>query len=327
MSRDLDQPPEMALRWYEAGQGAVLATVVSTWGSAPCAVGSQMAISRAGHMVGSVSGGCVEVAVVTAAQDALADGQPRLLHFGVADETAFSVGLACGGRIEILVEPVGTSAPAINPALMHALVAARAARRPVACLTDLATWERRLCDPIAESLGEVRASGRDSQGRMLTLHTPPLRLFVIGAVHIAQALVPMARSAGYAPIIIDPRPAFCSTSRFSDVELVDDWPDAALARLGLDASSAVVTLSHDSKIDDPAIIAALQSEVFYLGCLGSQRTHAKRLDRLRGQGFSPAQCARIHGPVGLPIGARGPAEIAVAILAQIIAQRRTGQAG
>ncbi|TVP71259.1 MAG: XdhC/CoxI family protein [Rhodobacteraceae bacterium] len=322
---NLDQIPETALRWHEAGKGAAIATVVSTWGSAPRAAGSQMVVSRAGDMVGSVSGGCVEAAVVSAAQDTLDDGQPRLLGFGVADETAFAVGLACGGRIEVLVEPIGVHAPAIAPSLLSALVAARAARRPVACRTDLETWERQLLDPASPGEGKVMVSGRDADGQMLTLYAPPLRLIVIGAVHISQMLVPMAQMAGFAPIIIDPRPAFAAATRFAGAEVLEDWPDVALARLAPDTSSAVVTLTHDAKIDDPAIVAALQSDVFYLGCLGSRRTHAQRLDRLRALGLTQVQCARIHGPVGLPIGARGPAEIAVAILAQIIAQRRTGQ--
>ena len=320
MEARFDQIPEIALEWHDAGRGAVLATVVQTWGSAPRQAGSQLAISGQGEIMGSVSGGCVEGAVVVAALDSLADGQPRLLSFGVADESAFEVGLACGGTIEILVEPVGDADPCLPAALLRELVAARASRAPVACVTDLTDWTRTLStadDPTLAERFRLDRSGRDDAARMVALHNPPLRLVVVGAVHIAQALLPMARLAGYAPVLVDPREAFASDLRFPGEALVHDWPDDALAAIGLDSRTAVVTLTHDSKLDDPAIIAALQSDVFYLGCLGSTRTHAKRLERLRAAGLSDAQLLRIHAPVGLNIGARTPAEIAVATLAQI----------
>jgi len=315
-----DTISEIALDWHRAGTGAVLATVVATWGSAPRQPGSQMAVAGDGRMMGSVSGGCVEGAVVLEAQDALRDGRPRMLSYGVADETAFEVGLACGGTIRVLVEPVGAAAPALPDALLAELVTARAARRPVACVTDPDTFARHLVGPEAPGLAaRFRAdrSGPDEDGRIVTLHNPPLRLVVVGAVHIAQALLPMARLAGYDPVLVDPRAAFGAESRFPGERIVDDWPDAALADLALDARSAVVTLTHDEKLDDPAITAALGSDAFYLGCLGSTRTHAKRLDRLRAAGIPEDRLARIHAPVGLNIGARSPAEIAVAVLAQI----------
>ena len=320
MDARYDQIPEVALEWHDAGRGAVLATVVQTWGSAPRQAGSQLAISGAGEIMGSVSGGCVEGAVVVEALDALADGQPRLLSFGVADETAFDVGLACGGTIEVLVEPLGEAIPCLPVAVLRDIVAARAERIPVACVTDLTTWARHITTPQDPALADLfrrDQSGRDEAGRLVTLHNPPLRLVVVGGVHIAQALLPMARLAGYAPVLVDPREAFASDLRFPGETLIHDWPDEALNSIGLDARTAVVTLTHDSKLDDPAIITALQSDVFYLGCLGSTRTHAKRLDRLRAASLTEAQLARIHAPVGLNIGARSPAEIALATLAQI----------
>jgi len=325
MEARFDQIPEIALEWHDAGRGAVLATVVQTWGSAPRQAGSQLAISGAGEIMGSVSGGCVEGAVVVAALDALADGQPRLLSFGVADETAFEVGLACGGTIEIMVEPVGDESPALPVALLREIVAARAKRAPVACVTDMVDWTRHLSTPDNPDLAErfrLDRSGRNDLGHMVALHNPPLQLVVVGAVHIAQALLPMARLAGYAPVLVDPRDSFASELRFPSETLIHDWPDEALAALQLDARTAVVTLTHDSKLDDPAIIAALQSDAFYLGCLGSMRTHVKRLDRLRAAGLNEAQLARIHAPVGLNIGARTPAEIALATLAQITSALR-----
>jgi xanthine dehydrogenase accessory factor len=319
-----DQIPEIALEWHRAGRGAVLATVVETWGSAPRQIGSQLAIAGDSAIMGSVSGGCVESAVVAEAQEALADGKPRLLTYGVSDETAFHVGLACGGTIRILVEPVGNALPA---SMLADLVNARAERRAIAYGVNLETFARRLVgpeDPVIAARLRADRSGVEDSGEFIALHNPPLRMYVIGAVHIAQALVPMARLAGYDVAVIDPREAFASDARFPNETLLTEWPDEALASLGLDARTAVVTLTHDSKLDDPAIHAALGSKAFYLGCLGSTRTHARRLDRLRAAGVSEADIARIHAPVGLDIGARTPAEIAISVLAQITQRLRQG---
>src|SRR5690606_4283756 len=161
-------------------------------------------------------------------------------------------------------------------------------------------------------------------GEFIAIFNPPLRMLVVGAVHIAQALLPMARLAGYDPVLIDPREAFGSAGRFPGETILHDWPDEALQAQGLDARTAVATLPHDSKLDDPAIIAALGSDVFCLGCLGSTRTHANRLDRLREAGVSEAALTRIHAPVGLDIGAKTPAEIAVSVLAQVTQALRKG---
>jgi xanthine dehydrogenase accessory factor len=317
-----DDIPETALAWHREGKGAALATVVETWGSAPRRVGSQLAVSGAGEIQGSVSGGCVEGAVVAEALDSLADGKARLLTFGVSDDEAFAVGLACGGTIRVLVEPVGT---ALSEAVLAGLVEARAGRRPVAYVVTPERGDGHLAGP--ETFPErFRAdrSGMEEDGRFVAIHNPPLRMVVVGAVHIAQPLLVMARLAGYDPLLIDPREAFGSEARFPDETISHDWPDEALARHGLDARTAVVTLTHDPKIDDPAIQAALASPIFYLGCLGSTRTHAKRVARLTEAGFTEDQIARIHAPVGLDIGAATPAEIAVAILAEITKVLRQG---
>lgn len=321
-----DRIPEIALDWHRAGRGAALATVVETWGSAPRQAGSQLVISGAGEIMGSVSGGCVEGAVVVEALEALEAGVPRLLSFGVADETAFEVGLACGGTIRVLVEPVGT-AGGLPVAMLETIVERRAARQAMGYGVTPESWERRLVgadDPAVKPRFRADRSGVEESGEFITIFNPPLKMLVVGAVHIAQALVPMARLAGYDPVLIDPREAFGSARRFPGEKIVHDWPDEALQAQGLDARTAVVTLTHDSKLDDPAIIAALASDVFYLGCLGSTRTHAKRLERLRAAGVDEAAIARIHAPVGLDIGARSPAEIAVSVLAQITHALRKG---
>ena len=318
-----DSIPEAALAWHRAGQGAALATVIETWGSAPRQPGSQLAISGGGEMVGSVSGGCVEGAVVTEALDALADRRARTLTFGVSDETAFAAGLACGGTIRVLVEPVGDGPEALPEALLAGLVAARAAPRAVALVTQTDGWHRLLvaagADPAVDARLRSDRSGVEDDGRFIAVHNPPLRLIVVGAVHIAQPLLTIARACGFACTLIDPRGAFGSKARFPNETILDDWPDEALTALAPDARTAIVTLTHDPKLDDPAIRTALRSGAFYLGCLGSKKTHAKRVDRLTAEGFAPDAIARIHAPVGLDIGARTPAEIAVSVMAQIIA--------
>ncbi len=220
-------------------------------------------------------------------------------------------------------------------AILKALREARAEKLPTALATDLASGAQALVTRgsvlgglaldkealarVLEAIRDDRSATHDWQGRRLFIQVfnPSLRMMVVGAVHIAQALVPMASLAGYAVTVIDPRRAFATDTRFPGVELTHAWPDDALARLHPDRRTAVVTLTHDPKIDDPALVAALRSECFYIGSLGSSRTHAKRLQRLREHGFMEADFARIHGPVGLSIGAKSPAEIAVSILAQI----------
>jgi xanthine dehydrogenase accessory factor len=329
MQRDpSDSIPEIALDWHRQGKGAALATVVETWGSAPRQAGSQLAISGGGEIMGSVSGGCVEGAVVTEALAALEDGIPRLLTFGVSDETAFAVGLACGGTIRILVEPVGDGASALPVSVLETVVAARSARQAVALAVNLTDWSRHVLSPGTDAAADARfrmdRSGSEEDGRFIAIHNPPLRLVVVGAVHIAQALVTIARTCGYDPTIIDPRSAFGSAARFPGETLIEDWPDEALEALAPDARTAIVTLTHDPKLDDPAIHYALASPVFYLGCLGSTKTHAKRLERLRAAGFSDADIARIQAPVGLDIGAKTPAEIAVSVMAQITQALRKG---
>lgn len=321
-----DDIPETALRWHRQGKGAVLATVTRTWGSAPRPVGSQLAISGKGDIAGSVSGGCVEGAVVVEALDALTDGRQRMLEFGVSDQDAFAVGLACGGTINILLEPVG---PALTEPMLQIIVDAKAARQSIAYLVDTVSGARAVVtaeqDARVARFFENGISGFEDD-TFIALFQAPLRLVIVGAVHIAQYLVPLARQTGFEVTLIDPRPVFAEGERFIDIEVQDGWPDEVLLNLGLESRSAVVTLTHDAKLDDPALRVALSSEAFYIGSLGSRRTHAKRIDRLRAEGFDAAVLDRIHGPVGLSIGAKSPAEIAVSIMAEIVAVLRMNPA-
>ncbi|CAH1659072.1 Carbon monoxide dehydrogenase F protein [Hyphomicrobiales bacterium] len=218
---------------------------------------------------------------------------------------------------------------------LAALNAERVARRAAVLVTPLETGEQRLVkaaevasDPLAEAIVERLRLGKsgvvetESGGYFLTVQVPPVRLVVTGAVHISQALAPMARLIDLDITVIDPRTAFASPERFPDVRLLAEWPEEALKDMPFDRYTAFAALTHDPKIDDPALVAALRSEAFYVGALGSRKTHAKRLERLRAQGFSDADVARIKAPIGLPIGAISPAEIALAILGELVAALR-----
>lgn len=311
-----ENAPELALEWHRAGLGAVLCTVIETWGSAPRRTGSQLVVGGDGRIEGSVSGGCVEGAVILEAQEALLSGNHTVLEFGVSDEDAFAVGLACGGTIRVLLEPVGKT---LDEETLEALVLARAERRAVAYEVSLTSGKGHLVNTASyPDRMRMDRSGVEEDGEtFVAVHNPPLRLVVVGAVHIAKALVPMARIAGYDPVLIEPRAAFGSAARFPGERILDDWPDEAVENLGLDTRTALVLLTHDPKLDDPALMAALRSNCFYIGALGSKRTHGQRQQRMIAAGFSQDDLARIHGPIGLDIGAAGPAEIAVSILAEM----------
>ncbi len=216
--------------------------------------------------------------------------------------------------------------------LLDSLQQARAAKRPVALVTNLESGRQGLLDgdlcrgdltlggtvldQVRRAVAEDRSGTLAGTDLFVHVFNPPLRMIVVGAVHIAQSLAPMAAVAGYQVILVDPRRAWATEARFPEVRLVTDWPDAALRALRPDRRCAVVTLTHDPKLDDPALAAALDSPAFYIGALGSKRTHAKRLERLRAQGIDAERLGRIHGPIGLPIGAKSPAEIALSILAE-----------
>jgi xanthine dehydrogenase accessory factor len=295
---------DTARAWHGAGHQIAIATVIATWGSAPRQVGSHLIVRDDGIFEGSVSGGCVEGDVITEALTVIRGGNSKRLDYGVADARAWEVGLACGGRISILVQSVVDGQFA--PALLDRLAAGRAAGESVTLASDLGAG----------------TTGEADTGEFVRVYAPPLRLAIIGAVHIAQALVPIARLLGYAPLVIDPRGLFATSARFDDVALDDGWPDEALARWRPNAASAVVALTHDPKLDDVGLAAALRSPAFYIAALGSRKSHAARLDRLRALGFDDAALARVHGPAGLAIGAASPAEIALSIAAQMTAAWR-----
>jgi xanthine dehydrogenase accessory factor len=336
MAVDAESVLEVAEAWSDAGQRVAWATVVSTWRSSPRPLGSQLLIAEDGRFAGSVSGGCVEGAVIQAANELFRGGVARTLAYGVSSEAAWEVGLPCGGKIEIFLSELGRP-------LLGRLLEARRARRTLACLTDLGSGRQELWAPgqaselwpqgqalslaVAQAFADEENQIVEHEGQRLfvQLWAAPLRLVVIGAVHLTQVLGELAGPFGFELIVVDPRTAFATSERFPRATLLHDWPDVALARLGLDRRSAVVVLSHDAKLDEPALVAALGSDCFYVGALGSQRTQLARRRRLVEEGVSEAMLARIHGPIGLDIGALTTPEIAVAILAEIIQVRRKAE--
>jgi xanthine dehydrogenase accessory factor len=310
----IDHIPTVATNLISQGKRVALATVIKTWGSAPCPIGSQLAITSDGEFWGSVSGGCVEGAVILEAQSALQDGVCRILEYGVADEDAFAVGLACGGEIRILVEPIDIGdGPTCDQITQISL--AHNDRKTIALAVDLDTWRRQFITPTSDT-------SYTADNVFTAVHSPALQLAIVGAVHITQVLAPIARMAGYTVFLIDPRNGFATKTRFPDDTFVDAWPDEAMDHIGLDARTGVITLTHEPKMDNPALERAIQSDAFYIGALGSKRTHAKRCAHLEQAGFSATQIARIHAPIGADIGSQSPAEIAISVMAELTERLR-----
>ncbi len=323
------------------------AVVTSVWGSAPRPEGSSMLATADGALAGSVSGGCVESATAAEIAEAIIRGTPKLITFGVSHERAWEVGLACGGTIKVLVEPTvrpEVLAAATGPGgevlatVVEGVGEGSSARvgedGTVAGDLPGGLPSARLRDIALEALALARSA-------TVTLETPAgpasvflevfprqPRLVIFGGVHIALALVPLAKQLGYRTIVADGRDAFLTRERFPDAdELILAWPEEAFERIGLDASCHICVLSHDPKFDEPALRLALRSPAAYVGAIGSRKTQAARREWLREEGFTPEEIERMHGPIGLELGGRQPAEIALAILAQMTAVRYGGAAG
>jgi len=327
------------VRWREEDKAIALATVIQTWGSSPRGVGSKMALTLDGFVIGSVSGGCVENAVVEAGIQSLKTNRPQLLHFGVADETAWEVGLACGGSIDVFVKPLDNNFfGEIRSAFKDDTksVIATVIRGPDEYLgRELLIRENSrftgwLGDGWDEGVLELasKVSSQGSSQRIAlsedveiffeTISPPPI-LIMVGGVHIAVALASLAKTLGYRTIIIDPRKAWGNKERFPNVDqLIQAWPDEAFGQIEITSSTAIATLTHDPKLDDPALKCALSSPAFYVGALGSMSTQAKRRERLLREGLTESQLDRLHGPIGLDINAQTPEEIALAIMAEVV---------
>lgn len=304
------------------------AVVTSVWGSAPRPEGATMIATADGRMAGSVSGGCVEAAVVMAIQECLATGDRRLLEFSVTHERAWEVGLACGGTIRVFVEPE------VRPDVLEAARSRSdaAATSVIAGPLPLGRSPLSLDGVLERARSEAIAAGESRIAQVPTadgeatvfFEVFPRRptLLLIGAVHVAEALVRLAGPLGYRTVVVDGRDALLTRERFPDAdELILGWPDEAFRRVAVDAATSVCVLSHDPKFDDPALRLALRSPAAYVGAIGSGKTQAARRERLRAEGFGEAELGKLHGPIGLDLGGRSPAEIALAILAEITAVR------
>ena len=303
--RDVFDTPDA---WRQKNEVFAIATVVSTWGSAPRPVGSKMLVARGGGIAGSVSAGCVEGAVFEESHAVLDSGEPRLLTFGVSDEEAWGVGLACGGTIQVVVEPSSTLDAVYGLLKRHvetrvpiALVSVMSGppeylNRKLVVLADgraegdldIPDRTETVVDAALQLLAKETCGVldlEDGTSLFIEVHPSPPRLIVIGAVHIAQSLLPIAKIAGFDTIVVDPRTAFATGERFPQAtQLVQEWPQSALPKLGLDRSAYVAVLTHDPKLDDPALQIALKSEASYVGALGSRRTNRERRKRLREAG-------------------------------------------
>lgn len=318
-----DVLPEIK-RWLADDDPVAVATVISTWGSAPRPAGSRMAISQSGKIAGSVSGGCLEGEVFEQAQAILKGKAAQLFHYGVSDDLAFSVGLSCGGEVDVLVEPLTE--------VHRRLIADLEAETPVVLETDVgsAPGARELLSPVDSGLQELMETEmpvrRDSV--FLEPFPRPHELFVFGGSHVAIPLTKMASELGFRVTVVDARSKFAEAQRFPGArKVIHAWPDEVLKNLPLDSSTYIVILTHDPKFDDPTITAALKGRPRYIGAIGSKKTHRERVARLVAAGVNAAEIERVHAPIGLDLGAQTAEETALAILAQMIAVRHGKQGG
>jgi xanthine dehydrogenase accessory factor len=309
-----DLLPTLA-RWHAEGRRVAIATVVEKRGSAPRDPGASLALSDRGEIAGSVTGGCVEPAVLQEAEAVLAGAPARVVEYGIADEAAFEVGLSCGGTVGILIAELDTS-------LVPALDEAVRADRPIALGMTAAgerIGEQRLVDGPLLDAGESTLADLDGETVFVHALNPRPAMYVFGAIDHAAALARVGKLLGYRVTVCDARAAFVTPERFPEAdELVVDWPDRFLSRVPVDATSVICVLTHDEKFDVPALVAALATPAVYIGAMGSKVTTADREERLRAAGVDDAAITRIHAPIGLAIGARSPEEVAVAVGAQIV---------
>jgi xanthine dehydrogenase accessory factor len=310
--------------WLSAGDRVAVATVISTWGSAPRPAGSRMAISQTGKIAGSVSGGCLEGEVFEQAQEILNGKPARLFHYGVSDDLAWTVGLSCGGEVDVLIEPL---APAHRE-----LIAALEAERPVVLKTDVGEMPgaRQLLTPADPNVGDLldhENPVRDN-GVFLEPFPRPPELYIFGGSHVAIPLTRLASAIGFRVTVVDARSKFADRERFPEARrVIHAWPDEILKDLPMDGSTYIVILTHDPKFDDPTITAALKGRPRYIGAIGSKKTHRDRVARLVSAGVNPSEIERVHAPIGLDLGAQTAEETALAILSQMVAVRHGKQGG
>ena len=327
--------------WIQNKKPFALATVIHTWGSSPRPIGSAMAISEDMEIIGSVSGGCVEGAVVKKAVEVLKSGQPKHLSFGVADEDAWAVGLSCGGKMQVLLEPfIAYTENSVWIALDEAIRSNRGcvlvskvndeANTHLLVFPDgntLGSANTALAEKALTAYTERRNQLIEWEGANYFVQVFPRKsqMLIVGAAHITVDLVNFANQFGFETIVIDPRGIFANKTQFTSppAQLIANWPAEVMDQFTFDPYTYAVILSHDPKIDDQALHHLLRSEVAYIGALGSKRTHAKRVARLEKAGYTEEEIARIHGPIGANINAKTPKEIALSIIAEIIQVKNT----
>jgi xanthine dehydrogenase accessory factor len=303
------------VRWHAAGGRVAMATVVERRGSAPRDPGASLALNELGEIAGSVTGGCVEPSVLREAQEVLEGGPARVREYGISDDAAFEVGLACGGTVGILIASLDTS---LVPTLDEAVRADRPIALAITAAGEAIGAQALYDGPLLE-LGESALVDLDGESVFVHALTPRPNLYVFGAIDHAAALARVGKVLGYRVTVCDARAAFVTPERFPEAdELVVDWPDRFLRRAPVDARTAVCVLTHDEKFDVPALLAALETPAVYIGAMGNKVTTADREERLRAEGVDDAGIGRIHAPIGLAIGARSPEEVAVAIGAEIV---------
>ncbi len=299
--------------WIDGREDIAIATVIETWGSSPRPLGSKMLVTQSGKMAGSVSNGCIEGAVFEEAQKVLKSGRPKIAAFGVADDVAFEVGLACGGHIEVFIQPLGGAQRQVVGMLNR--------DEPVTLKTNLVNGE---ADVIKGTPPGTELAKRDGD-LFVEPFRRPAHLVIIGAIHIAIPLHRLAKLMGYRITVVDARSKFATRERFPEAdELIVAWPDEAMAKIAVDNSTYVVILTHDPKFDLPALRSVLKKDAGYIGAIGSRKTNANRFDALRKEGFTEVELSRVHGPIGLDLGSRGAEETALGILAEITAVRFGG---
>ncbi|MDK2981713.1 MAG: xanthine dehydrogenase accessory factor [Chloroflexota bacterium] len=335
-------------KWTDAGKQTAIAIVVNKKGSAMRPVGAKMAINEDSQIVGSISGGCVENAVIVEALAVMRSGEPKLLHYGVSDDTAWSVGLMCGGEIDVVLLPVRSGGEgSFERVVVDKLGILQDRRQPYmmlvllsgkkfghSCLLEnldgkidnnAAAWVERSQMPVLEEMMRTERSQilETAAGQVFVdVGKPAPRLVVIGGAHVSIAFVKLAKVLGYYTILIDPRKTFATEERFPEIdEMHGEWPEEGFEKIGLNSGDYVLLASHDDKLDLPAASAALNADATYIGMLASRTTRARRYQLLQEEGFSKEQVEKIHAPVGLDIGARTPEEIALAMLAEITAHR------
>lgn len=316
-----------AINYLKIKKRFAIATVVDTWGSSPRPIGSQMLVTDSSEIIGSVSGGCIESAVIEESFQIMKGASPKKLNFNVSNERAWEVGLTCGGKVSVYIET-----DEIESKIYESMMNAIQSRKFFTIIKDLTRHNNFLYFGSSQKISnpEIKKfvstiehknlkTGMFEDGKwFIQSYTPKPKIIIIGAVHIAQHLEKMCDACGFSIEIIDPRDTFASKKRFKIGKLINQWPDDYFNKNSIDNRTAIVTLTHDPKLDDPALFHALKSNAFYIGCLGSKKTHSIRVERLRKFGFKPNEIQKINGPVGLSINAKSPAEIAVSIISQII---------